>query len=82
MMTFDGIAIYPLKSLVVTRKRRVRGGYLNRWLVLETVVEPSPNVHVEATTGVAYAHPVTLARINLELTRRFPVVVGAGEQWT
>jgi hypothetical protein len=45
--------------------RRVRGGYLNRWLIREAGIErrPSPTAIVDRISGTIFAHPETLQRL-------------------
>lgn len=66
-MNLLGITIKPSPLMVetVTEVRRVRGGYLNRWLIRAVVTEtrPSRSVFHDRLNNVMYAHPDVIAQI-------------------
>lgn len=66
-MNLFGVNIQPspLMTETVTEVRRVRGGYLNRWLIRAVVIEtrPSRNVLHDRINNVMYAHPVLIAQL-------------------
>lgn len=79
-MNLYGMEVVPslLLTETVTEERRVRGGYLNRWLIRQIVTEmrPSKKVIHDRLSNRIYCHPEILAQIKRELAERSPVFGG------
>lgn len=62
---FETIELVADPTMVERSFIRVRGGYMNRWLIRVEVVKPNPNARTR--NGRLYAHPDVLDRIRQEL---------------
>lgn len=76
MSTIFGIDIYPNACLTetVTEVGRVRGGYLNRWLIRAVVTKtrPSRKVIYDTIHNRLYCHPAVLQEIKLAMEKEYP----------
>lgn len=72
MNLFSGFSIITNPNLTVSVPfdRRVRGGYLNRWLIRERGVEvkPDPHAYVLELERKIVMHPETLRMVELGAT--------------
>lgn len=62
---FANVQLVEDPSMVVKVVRRVRGGYMGRWLIRVEVLEPRP--YARFHDGRLHAHPDVIAKIRAEL---------------
>lgn len=66
MTPFLGMRLVANPLLVERKTVRIRGGYLNRWLIRAEVDVPSTKIFQSLVDGVYYCHPDVLDRIKNE----------------
>lgn len=52
-------------GMVVKVTKRIRGGYMNRWLIRVEMLVPNP--HPRIVDGRLHAHPLAMAAVKAEL---------------
>ncbi len=74
MNSLYGIPVYPAPWMTETKTTRVRGGYLNRWLIRATVTLPKQEVAHDRINHRIYAHPAVIAQLakTLHADKVFP----------
>lgn len=72
MTTIFGIELCPSPLLVETRVGRVRGGYMNRWLIRAMVTVPSRTMIHDRVNNRYYAHPELIAEMKRTVAKLHP----------
>lgn len=69
MLKLFGIPVIVTPAAVSRVERRVRGGYMNRWLIREVVLQPTAFVYQDPLThgpAVITMHPLLAQRMARE----------------
>lgn len=72
MKTIYGIEVWPSPLLTETREGRVRGGYMNRWLIRAMVTVPSRQMIHDRLNNRIFAHPELIAEMERSLAKSYP----------
>lgn len=70
MNTFLGVPIIESELAVKVVERRVRGGYMNHWLIRAHVREPS--MLVDRRNNRIYVHPALMPALRAKLNEQIP----------
>lgn len=62
-----GVTFHARPWMVVKVERRVRGGYMNHWLIRQVVEKPAPYCYVGSGGRDVYAHPIMIERAKAAL---------------
>jgi hypothetical protein len=82
---FANVKILPAPHMVEKKVVRVRGGYLNRWLIRAEVIAPSNRIVFDEVTGVGYCHPEVLDKLQKAVRARVETLTrqeARREPWT
>lgn len=62
-MNIFGISIHPAPLMVEQKETRIKGGYLNRWLIRAVVTVPSTKVIHDRLNNRMYCHPAVIQQM-------------------
>lgn len=74
MKTIYGIELCPSPLMTESREGRVRGGYMNRWLIRAMVTVPSRTMIHDRVNNRVFAHPELIAEIERSVAKLNPQV--------
>lgn len=76
-MTIDrlyGMQLCESPLMVEPKVGRVRGGYLNRWLIRGMVTTPARNAIVDRINNRIYMHPEMIRQLQIQLRNKYPTL--------